>query len=826
MNKISLNGTWTARGVKHKNIQAEVPGCIHTDLMASGIIDDPYYRDNEARQMWVGETDWTYERDFHIDKDLLEETSVKLVCLGLDTISKITINNKEIGKTDNMFRSWEFDIKDVLKIGSNHISIHFYSALKYAKKQNDERWLWTSGLDFERMEGSNRLRKMHSNFGWDWGPKCVTCGIWRDIEIKAYSEPKIEDLHVVQTHLENKVALGINISLKDYDGSFHKARVQIGFEGKEISSMSVNVSTEKTFVEMEIANPKLWWPSNMGKQNLYDVEVLLFDEKGQKTDTKKTRIGLRTLILERKKDEWGESFRFKVNGVSFFAKGANWIPIDTFVTRGSDEFYRQLLSDAKQANMNFIRVWGGGIYEPEIFYEICDELGLCVWQDFMFACSAYPAYDENFMHNVKHEVIENIVRLRNHPCIALFCGNNEIEHDHKGAINETGKAGAMTWAEYEALFDELIKQAVEKHAPDICYWPSSSHTPGGNRLEPNDATKGDAHLWQVWHGRQPFEWYRTCKHRFISEFGFQSFPEPKVVNSFTLPEDRNVSSYIMEHHQRSLIGNDAIMQYMLSWFKLPNDFDMLMWLSQILQGMAIKYAIEHWRRNMPQTMGAIYWQLNDCWPAASWSSIDYLGNWKALHYMTKRFFSPILISILEDTKSKKCEIHLTNDRLTKIEGVAKWSLYTLQGDCVCKGHIKCEMGKNATGLIGELDFAEESSKYGKRNLILFVSYIEKGKIISQNTAYFVRPKHLMLEAPEIKISVTKVKECEFVVQLSSNRPALWVWAEVKDIVCRFSDNFFDMIPNLQKEILIETSIDLDVDSINKALKINCLTDTY
>ena len=440
----SLNGAWKARGGAYKDIDAAVPGSIHTDLMACGIIPDPYYRDNEALQMWVGETDWTFERAFEADAALLAKKHIMLICRGLDTISRVQINGETVGRTDNMHRTWTFDVRQYLKPGKNSITVTFFSAVKYAREKNRERWLWTSGLDFERMEGSNRIRKMHSNFGWDWGPKCVTCGIWRDIGLAAYDRPKVADVHITQKHKKNAVLLGIQMSLADYDGMELKTKVTVRFQNRAVCEKEYDIKGPVPSVELDVQNPKLWWPNNLGGQNLYDVGFELFSAEGEKTDEKNVRIGLRTLSLDRHADKWGESFAFKINGVPFFAKGANWIPIDTFVTRGSDEFYRQLLSDAKEANMNFIRVWGGGIYEQDVFYDICDELGICVWQDFMFACSAYTAYDAAFMDNVKKEATENVIRLRNHPCMALLCGNNEIEQDYKGCVGDDMSGGSMT----------------------------------------------------------------------------------------------------------------------------------------------------------------------------------------------------------------------------------------------------------------------------------------------------------------------------------------------------------------------------------------------
>lgn len=598
MVKLSLNGKWTASGGDFSNVKGTVPGCIHTDLLNNGLIEDPYYRDNESKYMHLGETDWSYEREFYVSEELLDLDNITLMCYGLDTFSAISINGIEVDWTDNMFREWHFDVKDLLVLGENLIVIQFYSTFPYIKEKLEERYLNITGIDNHRLVGSNYVRKMQCNYGWDWGPKCVTAGIWRDIELIGYNCTRIDNVQIKQEHRENEVELEIRTNLIN-EIRFNKAyiKVEISFQDEKVQQLIEPICSKHIKQKIIIRDPQKWWPNNLGEQNLYDVKVtILNDEKI--IDVKQERIGLRTLILDRHPDEYGESFQFVVNGIPFFAKGANWIPIDTFVTRGTDEFYEELLVDAKEANMNFIRVWGGGIYEKNRFYELCDELGLCVWQDFMFACSAYPVYDELYMDTVREEIKDNVKRIRNHASLALWCGNNEIEY-MGSMVSDDGSNGTMTWDEYDKLFGSVIPSVIDKYDGQHDYWASSPMDGPGSRGDAKDPTRGDAHLWDVWHGLKPFEWYRTCDHRFNSEFGFQSFPEPEVVRSYTAEEDRNIASFVMEKHQRSGIGNTSIIHYMMSWFKLPTNFDMLMWTSQILQSLAIKYAVENWRRKMP-----------------------------------------------------------------------------------------------------------------------------------------------------------------------------------------------------------------------------------
>ncbi|UCC18037.1 MAG: glycoside hydrolase family 2 protein, partial [Dehalococcoidales bacterium] len=506
----------------------------------------------------------------------------------------------------------------------------------------------------------------------------------------------------------------------------------------------------------------------------------------------------------------------------FFAKGANWIPADTFAPNLTAEDYTRLIKDAAEANMNMLRVWGGGIYEPDLFYDLCDEMGICVWQDFMFACAAYPSFDEEFMDNVHAEVEDNVRRLRHHPSIALWCGNNEIE---QGWVGEGWEGRHMSWEDYSKLFDELIPGVTRELDPDRDYWPCSPHSPYGDRSDFNDIRWGDAHLWDVWHGKQPFEWYRTAMHRFSSEFGFQSFPEPGTVYGYTEPQDRNITSYVMEHHQRSGIGNTTIMTYMLDWFRIPSDFEMTLWTSQVLQGLAMKYAIEHWRRNMPRTMGTLYWQLNDCWPVASWSSIDYHHRWKALHYMAKRFFSPLLVSGVEDAEKGTVEIHVTSDLLEECEGEVSWDLSTVNGEIILRESKPLDImpGKNIRA--HTLNCSKEIKEYGIRNLMVWLNLKVNGEDVSSNFVSFIKPKHLDLVRPEIGLEIKSVDD-KIRVTLTSETPALWVWLEMEGIDARYSDNFFHLWQGHPVTVEIAPEEKISQDEIRKRLKVRSLVDTY
>ena len=746
-----------------------------------------------------------------------------LRCEGLDTLASIKINGKLLAKTDNMYRIWEFDVKKFLKPGKNSISVLFESTIPYINQRVKERFLpcWNGQKE---IKGRAYVRKEPCNYGWDWGPTLITCGIWRDIKILGYDTIRIDNVAINQFHHgKRKVDLEVEVEVEKISPKKIAAEISVMFDGEVISKTEEKLSSKKLKSLLTVKNPKLWWPAGMGDQPLYHVSVILKDSKGNVLDQKVKRIGLRTLKLIRKDDRWGQSFYFEANGIPFFAKGANWIPADSFVRSMTRERYFHLLKSSVDAHMNMLRVWGGGIYEEEVFYDICDELGITIWQDFMFACSTYPAFDKNFLDNVKMEFEDNIKLLRHHPCIALWCGNNELE---AGLVEKRWNGKAMSWKDYLKLFDKLIPQCVQKLDPYRDYWPSSPHSPLGNREEYNDMRWGDAHIWDIWHGGKPFEYYRTRMNRFCSEFGFQSFPEPKTVDQYALPEDRNISSFVMEHHQKNSKGNTLIMLYILQWFLKPRDFNSTLWLSQILQGLGMKYAVEHWRRNMSRCMGALYWQLNDCWPVASWASIDYYGRWKALHYLAKRFFAPLLVSGVENPDKGTVEIHVTSDLLKEVEGKVLWSITTADGKDIETGFWKLKIPARKSRKIDTLDFSERIKEYGQRNLLINLELEVDGEIVSQNLVTFITFKHLKLKNPQIESKIKDEGEKGFVLTLKAKHPAMAVWLETSKVECKFSDNFFFMQSNKPHTVEIIPQKKMTEKQILRDLKVHSLVDTY
>jgi beta-mannosidase len=821
---LSLDGPWTlTRAGADETIPATVPGDVYRDLLEAEQIPDPFYRDNENELQWIGETDWTYARSFEVPGELLDHETVKLRCEGLDTFAEITVNGSPIASTDNMFRTWELDVKDALKAGSNEIAVTFRSTMPYIREREAQQRLRYGQHNNPKVKAASHgwVRKEQCNYGWDWGIKAVTCGIWRSISLVAYSTARIADVAIEQDHATTgEVRLAVRVHADAVTPAPLRAAVSVAKDGSTIAEATADLTDHEASAgaaHLTIAEPELWWPNGLGGQPLYEVRVELLASEGpggsagratstgaddDPLDATARRIGLRTLRLDRHDDEWGESFQFVVNGVPFFAKGANWIPADGIQTRMTPERYRALVEDAAAANMNMLRVWGGGIYEEESFYDACDELGICIWQDFMFACAAYPVFEERFLANCEAEARDNARRLRHHPSLALWCGNNELEQMHL-ASDRGWEAGEMPWEEYKRLFDHILADVVAELNPATDYWPSSPHTPRGDRNDIDDPRSGDAHLWGVWHRKEPFEWYRACEHRFNSEFGFQSFPEPRTVATYAEPRDRNVTSWVMEHHQRSGIGNSTIMQYMLDWFQLPVGFENTLWASQILQGMAMKYACEHWRRSMPRGMGTLYWQINDTWPVASWASIDYFGRWKALHYMARRFFAPVIVSGLEDAEAQTVGIHVTNDLREERSGVVTWTVTDLAGETLREDRVNVTQGAGSTSEVAVADLGAILAEHGPRGILVWLSLESGGTVISRDLVLFSRPKHLELAAdPGIEVELRQVTTDEIAVTLSAKAPALWCWLEFPDTDVRYSDNFFHLRPGESRTITV------------------------
>jgi len=815
VSRISLDGDWEFASAGTGDWRpAVVPGCVHLDLMRNGLIPDPFYREQENEVQWVAEEDWDYRKDFILPSPVFKMPRIDLVCRGLDTLARIEINGREVGSADNMFRSWRFDVKPFLKAGGNEIRIRFESPVKEQRRLERR-------LPYKLPGEAPHLRKAPYHFGWDWGPRLATSGIWRSIGLEAWDAARIDRLQLIQDVLSPSRA-EVRVRAEILSGEEKSVAAEIILEGRNglriTEPVRLQAGRNRLEFPLTIRNPALWWPAGMGSQALYTVRLTL-RQGADVLDAAALRTGLRTLTLEHEPDEWGTCFRFAANGVPFFAKGGNWIPADSFPPRVTRERYARLLGDCVKAHMNMVRVWGGGIYESPDFYDLCDELGLVVWQDFMFACALFPG-DEDFVANVSAEA-EDVVRdLRRHPSLALWCGNNECEEGWfhwgwKETYPET------VWRDYEKIFHELLPEIVRRHDPGRAYWPSSPHSlrPGDPRAEDS----GDMHVWDVWHGREPFESYRLKGHRFMSEFGFQSFPLLETVRAYARPDDWNLTSPVMEHHQKNPRGNSLILHYLLDRYRMPGDFKSLLWLSQVLQAEGMKIAVEHFRCQKPRTMGALYWQINDCWPVASWSGIDYFGRWKALHHYARRFFAPVLAAPI--ARQGRLDIHVVSDLLRPMDGVLHWTLASNDGRVIDRGAapVRLEPGESRAVLSRTED--EWLSGRRGRDVYLHCAIKEKSRVLSDNVHHFVPLKTVDLPDPGLRWSLAP-DEAGAAVTVSALRLAKNVHLEAPGLEGRFEDNFFDLLPGQSRTVVFHSPRRLDLPELEKILVLRSLRDSF
>ena len=793
MKKLSLNGKWQIKSEAEKDwVEAKVPGSVYENLMNAGLIEDPFYRDNEGPSKAVSERDYTYRRTFALDKDFLNSDRIYLECEGIDTIAEIRINGRKVMNCENMHMVLETEVKDALKAGENEIQVAFtspYKEIERIKASHPD-----MDLDRHLFQAKMQMRKAACMFGWDWGPALADMGIYRSLSLKAYDGGRITDLSVCQEHSFGKVKLFCTAETESYQAG-KKLRFSVyDPEGALIATETYGLEEGgETFV-CTVQNPRLWWCIGYGEQPLYTVKAEVLNEKEEVLHEVSHRIGLRTLTICQEKDSFGESFYFKINDVEVFARGADYIPEDSLLGRMTAERSRKMLDNCIKANFNMIRVWGGGIYPTEEFFDYCDEKGLMVWQDFMFA-NIVTIWEGRERENMESEVIQLTRRMRNHPCIALLCGNNETE--------------LMVWDTMEKRFKEMyiqqfevdMKALVKKEAPDIFYWPSSPSSTG-SMCDVENQSIGDSHDWNVWHGQKPFTYFRSTFPRFNSEFGLQSFPCLKTIESFTRPEDRNIFSYVMEGHQKSKNGNEVINYYVSQYFKFPKDFKAFLYLSQTIQLEGIRYGVEHWRRNRndKQCMGSLFWQLNDCWPVASWASVDYFGRWKALQYGARRFFEPLLVSACEE--GTRVELHVTNENLVRAEGTLTWKFLHVDKGLIREKSIACAVGRLHSDCIEKLDFSEEiKTPEDFRKYYLAYALVSDGKEVGCGTVMFVPAKHFEFKKPNIRCE--RIDEKSF--RLNADTFCKFVDVEFEEDTI-LSDNFFDLVPGQEKIITAENEM--------------------
>ena len=817
----SLGGAWQLRqDGSNEWLAAQIPGGVHTDLMAAGRIADPFVGDEELRVQWVAERDWEYRRTFHVDAAVTAQERLALVFDGLDTLAEVRLNGELLGRADNMFRSWRWDAAGRVRPGDNEVAVLFRSAVRRGAELNAVRAL---DRPKETLPGGPYLRKAPCHFGWDWGPRLPNTGIWQDVRLEGWSTARLEDVRIEQTVEGGRARIVARLKAEWVGGGARTIeavlRVRHPNGRVETARAAVPAGGSTASLSLEIASPDLWWPNGLGSQPLYRVEVEL-SAGDQTLDARGYQVGLRTLELRREPDEWGESFTFVVNGVPVFAKGSNWIPADSFPARATPERLEALLGAAAATNHNMIRVWGGGYYEIEAFYDLCDRYGILVWQDFMFACSVYPLADPEFLANVAAEIREQVRRLRHRACLALWCGNNEMERGWTIWGWDRPENGDLREA-YLRFFSNTLPAWVGAEDGATPYWPSSPSS-GRPLEEPIGGNRGDEHEWIVWHALAPFSAYGHETYRFVSEFGFESLPALATVAAFAPdPADWNLGSPLLDHHQRCPTGNARILYYMAQQFRMPKDFPGLVYLSQVLHAEAMRVGVEHWRRQRDRCSGALYWQLDDCWPVSSWASIDYFGRWKALQYATRRFYAPVLLSAEVD--SDGVSLAVTNDMAAPWRGEVHWSLERLDGQVVASGLEPVESPGLATTAVARVPVATSTDE--RRSLVLVTELLEAGSRRSLIVTPFVPDKQLALGRPAIETAI-EGSDGRATVRQRSDTLARWVELSLDGADVIFSDNYFDLPAGRDVSVSFALPEGWDLDRARRAIRVRSVVDTY
>jgi beta-mannosidase len=818
---------------------AQVPGVVQTDLLHNNLIPDPFYQDNDTRLQWIGLMDWEYRTTFDADAAMIAHEHVDLVFEGLDTFADVYVNDQAVLHTDNMFRRWRLPAKGLLKAGPNTLRVVFHSPVEFMipkvkalPYQLPSVTSHNTGNE-ENIATAPYTRKADYQFGWDWGPRYVTEGIWQPIRIETWGALHVENFHIQQQRVD-KDAAALSAELEIQASRSTAATVEITYaelSGAPVApvrqAVQLDSGVNHVSVPVHIANPKLWYPAGYGAQDRYRFSYtvrIARDIAAQGT----LNTGLRSIELRREVTKTGKSFAFVVNGIAIFAKGADVIPFDSFPNRVTPEIHRQILQSARDAHMNMVREWGGGIYETDDFYDICDELGIMVWQEFMFGGDMGPG-GAAFQDNVKQEAIDQVERLRDHPSIVLWCGNNETETGwvHWGDRLNFKESIAPTdrdevWQNYVNLFHGILPGVVNRYGYPVPYWPSS---PSANFEDPPDSqTNGDMHYWQVWHALAPIEEYTHQFPRFMSEYGFQSFPEMRTIRAFAKPEDMDIRSATMQDHQKNHGGNERILSYMLRWYPEPKDFPSFVYLSQVLQAEAIKVGAEHLRRQMPNTMGSLYWQLNDCWPVASWASIDYYGRWKALQYYARRFYDDVLVSPYRH--DGKVDVYVVSDKLQPVSGQIRTRLLDFSGKSLVDKTQDVQVAAQSSAVYFTLDEKELLASADPKKTFLVFDLAVGGQNVSRNLIFFDTMHSLELpESVHVDASLESLNG-GYTVTLRSPALARSVYLSFGDLDVQASDNYFDLLPGEPLKITLKTSAQLSSDQLKSAMQVVTLTDAF
>jgi beta-mannosidase len=818
---------------------AHVPGVVQTDLFKDGLIPDPFYQDNDTRLQWIGLTDWEYRTTFQADAATLAHDHVDLVFEGLDTYADVYVNDQVALHGDNMFRRWRVSVKSLLKTGPNTLRIVFHSPIEsMIPKVKALPYILPSVTtnntgNEENVATAPYTRKAGYQYGWDWGPRYVTEGIWQPIRVETWDALRIENFHVQQETI-TKTDAAVNAEFNIEAGRSTPASLEVTYgplAGTAFPAVRQSVQLvpglNRISVPIHIANPKLWYPNGYGTQDRYQFSAVVRTGKDIAANAA-LKTGLRSIELRREVTKTGKSFAFIVNGIPVFAKGADVIPFDSFPNRVTPEIHRQILESARDAHMNMVREWGGGYYESDDFYDICDELGILVWQEFMFGGDMVPG-GADFQNSVKQEAIEQVTRLRDHPSIVLWCGNNEIETGwvhwgdrqiFKESVSATDRE--KVWTDYVVLFHGILSGVVAQYAAPVPYWGSS---PSANFENPPDSqTDGDMHYWQVWHALAPIEMYTQQFPRFMSEYGFQSFPEMRTIRTFAKPEDMDIRSATMQDHQKNHGGNERILSYMLRWYPEPKDFESFVYLSQVLQAEAIKVGAEHLRRQMPNTMGSLYWQLNDCWPVASWASIDYYGRWKALQYYSKRFYDDVIVSPFRH--DGKVDVYVVSDKLQPLNGTIHTRLLDFSGKVLSEKTQDVQIPAQSSAIYFTADQKELLANADPTKSFLVFDLTVRGQQVSRNLIFFDTMHNLDLPKPvKIETSLDK-SNGGYAVTLRSPALARSVFVSFGDLDVKTEDNYFDLLPGEAVTVKLKTPAAVTLDQLKSGIQVISLTDAF
>ena len=832
----NLHEGWKFRQARLTNwYPATVPGVVHTDLLQNKIIEDPFFRLNERGLQWIDKEDWVYETCFTLAAGMMRKENMELVFEGLDTYADVYLNDECILKADNMFRRWSIPVRQYIREENNILKVYFHSPVKIdVPKWDALPYQYPASNDQSENGGlfnkkiSIFARKAGYHYGWDWGPRLVTSGIWRPVYIRAWSDLRINDVFIEQKEVgAGRAVIAGHVEL-DADKDMNGVLVTITDEvtGRVLGEWQADLKrgTNRVTVDFVLHKPKLWWSNGLGEPFLYRFRTDII-AGGELLDSKTERVGIRSLKVVHQPDKDGHTFYIELNGRPVFAKGANYIPSDNFLPRVTPENYKKTILDAAGVNMNMLRVWGGGIYENDVFYDLCDEYGIMIWQDFMFACSMYPA-EGALLDNIHQEAVDNVKRLRNHACIALWCGNNECQDAWLGwgwkcEIERQNKEYAdKIWAQYRQQYHVTLPGVVREYAPGTFYWPSSPFAFEG---EMSGTTDGDRHYWSVWHGKAPISDYDSEKSRFFSEYGFQSFPEFESVKRYApYPEDWDIRSEVMMSHQRGGDhANGLIETYLLNEYKKPRDFRAFLYMNHVLQGDAIKTAIESHRRQMPYNMGTLFWQHNDCWPVASWASRDYYGRWKAQHYYVRKAYDDILISSVVEGDDLK--VYAVSDCLENTSGRLQLQVCQFDGTVVHHWDKSVGISGNDSRVCFSAPLAKLLEGADRGTVYVRVDYTDKSGRVYHNNYCLDKQKNMNYPKVDLQVEVRSI-EGGYEVTVSADKFARAVCLSVADNESVYSDNYFDVQPKSSVQVQVRTR--LSAEAFNASLRLTCLNNEF